>query len=616
MLPVSEKYYPAAEATSRMWRGWVAFGLFDVTAKSDATAAADSQPFAPASNSIDSVKDVPPYGTCEQDQFRVDGSMRPFPLNPEAVNFGWWSSAISDDSGAFQNNPKITFTFQKPHSSIGFTFNFAETVQDITASAYNGSTLIGTKNFTGLNAAEAILDFPVENYNQLVFEIKRVLPNHYAKLLEIDFGIEYVYDDEKQNLLGFDVLEEIDLMSNTISSNTMTVTLNNPDQRFNMYNPQNEIKFLQERQKLTEGVDLLIDGNWESVPLGQHYLSLWESPSQNSTKFTAYDITSLMGATYYNSRMYSAERGETILTELFTAAGCYDELGTPMFYIHPNIRDVKLSGYVAPMSFKDALQRIAFALGAVVKVDRYGRILVYRATEETRNAIVIDKNTIYQASLICGTFGAGQGVILPRNQVPVPNPAVIDRSLYHSPQTTLGKYYNQVNVQELSWTPKAAAETLFNGTVSGDATITFSSYPAAEVTISGTYSSAEIYACACIVHGASGTITVTGKVHQAATKTVMAKLPDIASGAVPNSLDIKDITLIGQDDTAVYIANWIIAQLQKRITQAFPWWINPAVETSDFVKVESAFGELREQQITKMHFVYDGALSGDSEAVE
>lgn len=615
MLPVSDKYYPAAESTERTWRGWVAFGLFDVTAKGDATASADSQPFAPAGNTVDSILTNPQYGTCEQDQFKVDGSMNLFPENPAGINFGWWSSVISDGSGEFQNNPEITFTFAKLHSSIGFTLTFAESVQDITVSAYNGDTLIGTKDFKGLNIDKALLNFPVENYNKLVFEIKKALPYHYAKLIEVDFGIKYVYDDEKQNLLDFDVLEEIDLMSNTVSSNTMTVTLNNMDQRFNMFNPQNEIRFLQQRQKLTEGVDLLVDGSFESVPLGQHYLSKWESPSENETKFTAYDITSLMTGTYYNSRMYSGERGEAILMDLFTAAGCYDELGKPLFYIHPNIRDVKLSGYIVPMSFKDALQRIAFSLGAVVKVDRYGKILVYRATEETRNAIVIDKNTIYQGALIGGTFCVGQGIILARNQVPLPNPAVIDRSLYQDPTTALGKYYNQVNVQKLSWSLKDTAETLFSGTVFGDTTITYSSYPAANISISGTYTSAEIYTCACVIHGASGTITVTGKVYQAATKTVTAKLPETAQSTVPNSLDIKGITLIGQDDTAEYVAQWILTQLQNRITQNIPWWINPAVEASDFVKVETVFGELRETQIKKMHFAYDGGLSGDSEVI-
>lgn len=615
MIPVSENYYPAAEAAERTWRGWVSFGLFDVTAKGDATASAESQGFAPAQNAVDSIDKAPVYGTCEKDQFKVDGSMELFPENTFGINFGWWSKKLSGEDGTFASNPSVTFSFAKLHSSIGFTLTFSEPIFEISASAYNSDTLIGTKDFT-VDSTKIKLNFPVENYNKLIFEIKKVLPYHYAKLLEIDFGIEYKYSDELQNLLNFDVLEEIDLTSNKVSSNSMTVTLNNMDQRFNMFNPQNEVRFLQERQELTEGADLLVNGEWESVPLGKHYLSKWESPSQNTTKFTAYDILSLMTGTYYKSRMYSAERGEVVLTELFAAAGCYDELGNPLFYIHPNIRDVTLTGYIAPMSFKDALQRIAFALGAVIKVNRYGKILVYRATEETRNAIVLDKNTIYRSHSIMGTFSCGQGIILAKEQEPLPNPAVIDRSLYQSPKTALGKYYNQVNVQEYEWAPKDTTDKLYEGTVSGDTVITFSSYPATSVSISGTYESAEIYACACALHGASGKITITGKVYQSSSKTVSAKLPDAVQSVTPNSLDVKDITLIGQVDTAEYIAEWVLEQLQKRTTQSFKWWINPAVEASDFVSVENVFGEYGEAQIKKMHFTYDGGLSGDSEVAE
>lgn len=612
MIYVSDKFFPMAQETERTWCGKVSFALFDVTAKGDAAAAAEQQPFSDVSKTLDTITDVVNYGTCEKDQFRLDGSMELF--SPTG-NFGWWSKEISDVDGNFANPPAITYTFTKPHSSIGLTLIFAELVQDITAKAYNDETIIQTKDFTGLNTSLAVLDFPVENYTKLVIEIHRALPFHYAKLLEINFGIEYVYDDEKESLLNYDVLEDIDLMSNQLSSNTMTVTLNNMDQRFNMFNPKNEVRFLQERQKLSVSAGLLVDGKFEDIPLGVFYLSTWDSPTASTTKFTANDIISLMTGTYYKSRLYDHERGEAILKELLDAAGLYDEQGNPLYYIHPNIRNVTLSGYIAPMRYRDALQRIAFALGAVVKTDRYGKVLIYRATEETRNAIVIDKHTPYQGTLIAGTFGAGQGIVLPRRAEPLPNPAVIDRSLYQTPKTTLGKYYNQVNVQCYGWKLKSEVQNLYEGTITGDTIITFSAFPAAEVTISGTYGSAEIYACACVLHGTNGKITITGKVYEAAAKTISVCLPEVTESVTPNALDIKEVTLIGQDDTAQSVAGWILAQLQNRITQSFKWWTNPAVEASDFVKVETAFGEYRESQIKKMHFTYNGALTGDSEVI-
>lgn len=614
MIRVSDQFYTAARASARKWRGRVSFGVYDVTARGDATAAAEGQPFSAAAQTLDTITDVPAVGTCEQGQFKVDGSMSLFPDDPPAgMNFGWWSSEISGADGAFADPPVITYAFTQPHGSVGLTLQFVELVRDLRATAFQGGTVLAAKTFTGLNSALAVLDFPVENYDKIIVEILRAQPFHYAKLLEISFGVEYIYDDAM--LTGIDVLEEIDPLGNTISSNAAAITLNNLDQRFNMFNPSNETRFLQERQQLTVTTSLQVGDDYEDIPLGKFYLSTWESPTANTTKFTAYDLLSLMGGTYYKSRMYVQERAETILLELFGDLHLYDAQGNALFYIHPNIRNVLLSGYLAPMSYHDALQRIALALGAVVKCDRYGKLLVYRVTEETRNAIVIDQYTIYQSSLIAGTFGAGQGIVLPRTTAPIPNPVVIDRSLYNDPKTSLGKYYNRVNVEESTWQLTGDPQSLYDGIVDGDAVIQFSGDPAAEVEISGTYESADIYACACEIHGASGQITITGRVYQPLTKIVSAQLPTVAASTTPAALDVQGITLIAQDDTAQYVAAWLLAQLQLRITQSFPWAIIPSVEPSDYCKVETAFGELREFQVRKMHFTYNGALTGDSEVI-
>ena len=73
MIKVSDQYYDAARAPARTWRGKVSFGVFDITARSDATAAAEGQPFTDPAQTLDTVTTVPAVGTCELDQFKVDG---------------------------------------------------------------------------------------------------------------------------------------------------------------------------------------------------------------------------------------------------------------------------------------------------------------------------------------------------------------------------------------------------------------------------------------------------------------------------------------------------------------------------------------------------------------
>ncbi|WP_343274601.1 hypothetical protein [Ligaoa zhengdingensis] len=614
MLSVSTEFMEAVRAPQRDWIASVSFGVYDVTAKADAAASSTGrQPFSRERYTLDTVADMTNIGTCEQDQFRLNGTFSLFPDQPDTVNWGWWSANMSDENGTFSENPKIVCTFTRPHSSIGATLTFAEPIMDVRAEMYSGDTLLNAADFTGLNTVKAVLNLPAENYNRVVVEFKRALPYHYVKLLEIDFGIEYIYGNE--NVTSIDVLEEIDLTGNSISSNSMTITLNNRDQRFNMFNPQNEVRFLQERQQLQVNVGLHVGDTYETVPLGIYYLSEWGSPTQNTTKFTAYDLISQLDGVYYKSRLYDGERAETVFTELFDDLRMYDAQGKPRFYVHPNIRDVPISGYIEPMEYRDALQRIAFACGAVVKTNRMGQLVVYRATDEIGNQIIIDEYTTYEKTPVCGGMSAGQGIVLAADIYTIPAPIVIDRSLSQAPRASVGKYYNQVNVEQYRWRSKGETETLFEGALSGDVLIPFQSYPAQNITVTGDYTSFEPYACAVIVRGASGEIVVTGNVLEPQTRIVSTQLPDVAENVKPNTLEVKGVTLIAREDTARYVSAWLLEEMQNRITQTFNWWMNPAVETADFCKLETQFGELRESQIRKMHFKYQSGLSGDSEVI-
>lgn len=62
-----------------------------------------------------------PYATLEPGIWKLDGTMRILPDDPEP---GWWSLDRSGDDGRFSNPPIITISFPVPYGSTGFTFRF------------------------------------------------------------------------------------------------------------------------------------------------------------------------------------------------------------------------------------------------------------------------------------------------------------------------------------------------------------------------------------------------------------------------------------------------------------------------------------------------------------
>ena len=78
----------------------VKFGLIDVTAKKDSQLSVnDKQDFVDILDLKNDDLEETLYGTCEKNQFALDGSRE---LMPEELdNMGWWSNQMSYENGYF-----------------------------------------------------------------------------------------------------------------------------------------------------------------------------------------------------------------------------------------------------------------------------------------------------------------------------------------------------------------------------------------------------------------------------------------------------------------------------------------------------------------------------------
>ena len=575
MITVSTEYMELIYQDNTKVNANITYSALDVTAKSKARVnVSDKQSFSEPNQTLNDILKKKNVSTLEHNNWRLNGTTKLFPLNPDG-EWGWWSLVQSDINGLFLNNPKAIYEWSENHTSIGITLKFLEPVKEAILRWYDArGQQISSYTLTNndLTKTTYSIENGVENYQKLELEIIKVLPKHYSKLGEIDFGIEFIWNDE---IIDFEVEESLDSKLSTISSNQVVITLNNLNQKFNKYEPNNEIRFLQETQKLKIDTNVVVKNVEENVSLGTFYLTSWDSPSQYTTKFVANDLLMKLKGTYTKSKFYINATVETILIDLFQACNLYSLDGSPQFIISENVKNVTLTGYVPIVDYRTALQYITFACGAVVKSGRDGKLYIERIQE------------LSIAETIDGTKKALS-------------------------QDREGIKYSGVSISQYTYTLASETTELFNGELSGDTVITFGG-PATEISITGSYTSYKAYANSIEIIGASGTIVVKGKVYDIYENKVSKLLEDTTVGITKHVLELSGLYLVGKKETAEYLVGYLLNELQKSITNEFQWLGNPALEVGDYVNLEVQEGVFRKAIVSKNKFSYNGALKEISE---
>lgn len=575
MINVSQTYKDEIYNDSTKTICSVVYGAYDVTAKNNATATANyQQNFAPASQTIDSLNNYNKYSDLELNNWILDGSVELFPDNPVGKVWGYWSSLLTYGTGAFQTaNPTLTYTWNENHSSVGLTLRTNDPIYKATITWYNSSnTSISTYTLTNsdMTKTEYTIDNQVANYAKITIAFNLALPFHYAKMQDILFGREYTWSDE---IISVELMERLDEKTQRLESNQVTIKLGNIDNTYNKYNPDNKLQYFQEGQIIQVFNTAELSTGLEQVPLGQFYLTSWGSPTMYTVEFKGNDLIYKLNDTYYYSKFYSNATVKTIIDDLLSTYN-----GTIQYNVDNSIKDITLTGYIPLVSYREALQHIAFAGCGVCYVDRYGVLQIKRL--DSTEAVV----------------------------------DTLDYTKKAPSQDKEAEKYNSVTVQSYSYTAGTSQE-LFKGTVTGDATLMLSS-PASDISITGTYTSFTAYVNCVKIVGASGTITITGKPYQISEQPITAYLTnDTNVGITKKNMPVSSIYLIGDTTTATNVATWLLACLQDDITNEFQWLSNPAIELGDYVTLQVAENLTKKSLVHYNKFKYQGALSEESEVV-
>ena len=368
----------------------VEFGLYDVTARSDsAPVTEDAKDFCNLSKDLllESVPNQNKYGTLETRQWLMDGSFLFFPETPRQYFWGFWSTEQSNGNGAFANPPVLNIRFDKNHSSSGLTLHFYSPTDDWASKVkiqwYDANDgLLAVTMFTP-DAVDYYCAHKVENYRriQLMF-LETNKPGRYLKLAGIDYGVYLHFSGEE--IIKAHVLEECDPLSAEVSINTLNLTLFNQEGRFSILNPEGYFDVLQHRQKLTVWEDVrrsAHDTSTTSYCMGTFYLDDWSNEDDTLADFTAIDTIGLLDGSPFDGGVYDTHVA-SLAAEILS--------GYP-YTLDSVLGEERIQGYIPAGTRREALQQLAFAIGAVVDCSRGEIIRIVPAPQRASGLIGTDR---------------------------------------------------------------------------------------------------------------------------------------------------------------------------------------------------------------------------------
>lgn len=344
--------------------------LYDVTAKEDSSlACTHSQPFWQPETLRQEQAELYPAATLEEDYFRLDGSILPFPDSPDKVGLGLWSSCQSGSDCKLSQPMKLRIDFTKAHSSVGLTLEFDEKEGDWCRYLRvrwldEKSGTISAMDFCPKSPKE-FLRHKVENWWGLELEFFETWkPYRYIKLISIDYGLLLTLGEN--DIIAATMLEESDMSGSSVSINTFDITLHSTRQQYSPLNPEGTFSLLQQNQMISAYG--WADG--KKSYMGSYYLDSWQSGEKGDIKLHSVDPVGLMDKVQFLGGIYQGVSAREILAEIFSV--CQVEYRLDMM-----LGEKLLWGHIPVCSAREALWQTAFAIGGVVDCSRDRLVKIY-----------------------------------------------------------------------------------------------------------------------------------------------------------------------------------------------------------------------------------------------
>lgn len=389
MIEVSREFKSSVYAPIRKASAKVNFEILDNAAYGDRTVTASSE--APISrveqvtNKNRSMSNR--YATFEKDYFRLDGSFRIPPRPDEGPDeLGWWSGELCGADGVFAVPQTLTFTFNDDHDSMGLTIHFdalsREYAVDFDIDVYGlADALIASEKVRGNIGATYVWVKGLDAYKKIVITIRKwVKPFRRARIVEVDFGVVKVYEGDK--LVQLNLIEQMNVVGDTLPANELRFTIDNSSKEFNILNPDGFYRFLKDRQELSVSLGIEIEEDvFEYVTAKGYYLTDWQSDEGAlTTTFTARNIFELMEKEYTQAAVFANlyDLAEDVLIKA----------GVPKYEIDHTLKDIPTAGFPEKLTYRKALQCIGIASMSAVYQNRDGVLII-------KPFVILDESTSY-----------------------------------------------------------------------------------------------------------------------------------------------------------------------------------------------------------------------------
>lgn len=556
----------------------VEFGLYDVTARGDsAPSCTTAKPFCNLGRDLllESVPSQNKYGTLESEQWLMDGSFSFFPEVPEQYFWGLWSTTQSDKNGVFADPPVLDITFTQDHSSSGLTLHFYIPTDDwasrikIQWFSQDGG-LISTALFYP-DSVDYYCAKKVENYRRIrIHFLETNHPGRYLKLAGIDYGVYLHFSGHE--IVEAHVLEECDPLSSEISINTLNVSLYNKEGRFSILNPEGYFDVLQHKQKFTVWEDVKQDARSTgsvSYCMGTFYLSDWSNSGDTLADFSAVDAIGLLDGAPFDGGIYNttaAELAEAILTGY-------------SYTLDESLAAERVQGYIAAGTRREALQQLAFAIGAVVDCSRGELIRIAPAPSKASGMITYD------------------------------------RKLQDGSKVTLNPLITAVAVTAHRYLPGETTEELYRDTLDpGIYRVTFNAPAVVDsLTVTGAeLTESGVNLCTLTVAKA-GEVCVTGRKYTDSTVVLRRTAANLPPNAQDNELTVTDATLVGPG-RAEAVAVRVLEHYAQRYEQNFSM-VAGDEKLADRLIIQSFGGEMVRGVLTKLEFDLTGGFLADAKVI-
>lgn len=556
----------------------VEFGLYDVTARGDsAPSCTTAKPFCNLGRDLllESVPSQNKYGTLESEQWLMDGSFSFFPEVPEQYFWGLWSTTQSDKNGVFADPPVLDITFTQDHSSSGLTLHFYSPTEDwasrikIQWFSQDGG-LISTALFYP-DSVDYYCAKKVENYRRIrIHFLETNHPGRYLKLAGIDYGVYLHFSGHE--IVEAHVLEECDPLSSEISINTLNVSLYNKEGRFSILNPEGYFDVLQHKQKFTVWEDVKQDARSTgsvSYCMGTFYLSDWSNSGDTLADFSAVDAIGLLDGAPFDGGIYNttaAELAEAILTGY-------------SYTLDESLAAERVQGYIAAGTRREALQQLAFAIGAVVDCSRGELIRIAPAPSKASGMITYD------------------------------------RKLQDGSKVTLNPLITAVAVTAHRYLPGETTEELYRDTLDpGIYRVTFNAPAVVDsLTVTGAeLTESGVNLCTLTVAKA-GEVCVTGRKYTDSTVVLRRTAANLPPNAQDNELTVTDATLVGPG-RAEAVAVRVLEHYAQRYEQNFSM-VAGDEKLADRLIIQSFGGEMVRGVLTKLEFDLTGGFLADAKVI-